>query len=897
MDSSEEGEESPPAAVYKVSSAEEYVFQIMAYRKLERQLRGTYKTDKPWTLFWTFMILLLLFGLVAPNFVKDEANSHRSFDISINLRNVGFWSFLAVVFTVLLVFALTRVVVVVRWSLYWLLAALSILYLWSGSINLFSEDTPLPLIITFAVLEFSTFALYISQQIIYPKFARSNFFRENIGVVWWFGLRPVFKQKFTLTYDSDTFGLQGRRSCTYRGELDADGLPHGFGNWLDDSYHGELMSGVWDRGEPVGPFRSREFGSGFAFESLRVGFVHCSDDTTESRNWFPSQERLPTIGAASVECSVAGGFFSHLPRATILDGPYCLASLFYSSAEQETNPFDGGEEDVASNPFFHTNPHRPMRRVQDVLPQLKVLFSEHPSSSLIITATKDRGVLVSGHTLENQLLRPNRLVIDIVQGDSLVVEQDLPFADHEEEGEELFYTPLLSSPALDSVPLFFDLSRIPSATLHNQVLQQQDYEERHPYSRLLQGTRSFMLARSSFSFNSNNNVQSAKARQSVRNRIFALSPPPLLPPMQPVAAGPYLKVQNWKSTVEGHVEALVLFPGFNASLEHSLQRLGQFMAMGRFPPHIKPFVFSWPCARELTYMHACKFAKSHKTHFALESFLRGLHSAGVRDIHFLAHSAGAQVVASGFTANAGGEAADRTPLSKLFAENNQSSYSLLRLRTVTFLNPDTPLSQFIHQDFRAIRRVCDHITIVGDSKDGALYWSEMANGVALTIQFLRRWFRCGCVPRTRRSCNVCCRVYAQGCCRPHRHGTDRPFSSQLAVGKNIFSLYLRDDRPLLDDQDDEDVQDEPEDDDDDEEQAFTRRSQKRWLDVDVIDTSSMETNVHQLRHAYFDLNKILVEDLHELIVTGKRAAERSLLLHREGNIFSFCQAPACVVNE
>lgn len=77
----------------------------------------------------------------------------------------------------------------------------------------------------------------------------------------------------------------------------------------------------------------------------------------------------------------------------------------------------------------------------------------------------------------------------------------------------------------------------------------------------------------------------------------------------------------------------------------------------------------------------------------------------------------------------------------------------------------------------------------------------------------------------------------------------------------------------------------------------SRRSMRKWLDVDVIDTSSMETNVHQLRHAYFDLNKILVEDLHELIVTGRRAAERSLLLHREGNIFSFCQAPACVVNK
>jgi hypothetical protein len=44
----------------------------MAHRKLERQLRGTYKNDKPFTLLWTFLTLLLLFGLVAPTFVTDQ---------------------------------------------------------------------------------------------------------------------------------------------------------------------------------------------------------------------------------------------------------------------------------------------------------------------------------------------------------------------------------------------------------------------------------------------------------------------------------------------------------------------------------------------------------------------------------------------------------------------------------------------------------------------------------------------------------------------------------------------------------------------------------------------------------------------------------------------------------
>ena len=72
--------------------------------------------------------------------------------------------------------------------------------------------------------------------------------------------------------------------------------------------------------------------------------------------------------------------------------------------------------------------------------------------------------------------------------------------------------------------------------------------------------------------------------------------------------------------------------------------------------------------------------------------------------------------------------------------------------------------------------------------------------------------------------------------------------------------------------------------------------QKMWLDLDAIDSTSLDSNVHPLAHNYFNLNGVLRNDLHELIVTGRRAAERSTLLHREGNIFSYASAPSYVVN-
>ena len=538
---------------------EEFVFQHMYYRKLERQLRGTYKNDKPWTILWTFLTLLLLFGLIAPNFVNtnnDNDDSHsdskKSFDIRVNIRDLGFLSLMAIVSTVTLVYTLTRVVVVVRWSLYWLLATLSILYLWKREFNIFSNDTPLILLVGFGVLEFLTFFMYILLNFIYPHFVQSEVFRKNVGITWWFSLKPI--THWTLTYAPSNW-FESRRTCTYRGETDVDGYPHGFGNWLDDSFHGELLSGMWERGEPVGPFRSREFGSGFAFESLRIGYLHCSDDTFTSRKYFPSQNKLPTIGIASVECSVAGGFFSHLPRAVIREGPYCLATIIDDEEQQiflEQNLYAGVE------------PHYPLKRIVDLLPYLKVLYTEHPSSSLIITATKGRGVLVAGHSLESEA-EPNQLVIDIIRDDfsqkriqqeqyqhqlhqeELLSEQDVhsdgdqtddmksslylasgveeeedsmdyiqredtnysSIEEEEELDDSLFHTPLLhTQDNEDDRSLYFNLSHIPAATatFQNQLLHQQEHLLHRPHSNVFQGSR-FLVSQPRYSQTTQPNLQ------------------------------------------------------------------------------------------------------------------------------------------------------------------------------------------------------------------------------------------------------------------------------------------------------------------------------------------------------------------------------------------------------
>jgi len=70
--------------------------------------------------------------------------------------------------------------------------------------------------------------------------------------------------------------------------------------------------------------------------------------------------------------------------------------------------------------------------------------------------------------------------------------------------------------------------------------------------------------------------------------------------------------------------------------------------------------------------------------------------------------------------------------------------------------------------------------------------------------------------------------------------------------------------------------------------------------VDVIDCTSMDANVHGMRHSYFNLNPHIVADLFELINCELPAWRRSRLIRtaRDGhsNIFAFLAPPAFVKN-
>lgn len=176
-------------------------------------------------------------------------------------------------------------------------------------------------------------------------------------------------------------------------------------------------------------------------------------------------------------------------------------------------------------------------------------------------------------------------------------------------------------------------------------------------------------------------------------------------------------------------------------------------------------------------------------------------------------------------------------------------------RSITMLNPDFPLYAFNEHGYQTLRRVTSLITVVGDVTDQALWWSAFINGIVNSVG------------------------WSQPSALDYEGRTDRK-CLQAPLGRKIDSLYVKGD---TDSSSAEDPISSREDD-----------STKVWLDCDVIDTTGLDTNVNNLRHSAYNVNSILLRDIEEIVITGKRAADRTSLLHKNGNIFEYCHAPSFV---
>lgn len=340
----------------------------------------------------------------------------------------------------------------------------------------------------------------------------------------------------------------------------------------------------------------------------------------------------------------------------------------------------------------------------------------------------------------------------------------------------------------------------------------------------------------------------------------------------------HLEVQNWISSP--HKEALVFLPGFNSCLEKSLKNFGQFMAMTKVSEHVYPIIFAWPNGQVPTYRHASAISASDRNKELFLQLMCGLSTAGIRHIHFMTHSLGVQTLLSAFGDKMDGSRSDVSKCFQLehsFADGTLCE-ELMVCKSITMVNPDFPVDAFVDHSFLSIRRVCNHITIVGDRSDQALFYSQFINGLCNYLGYEQ--------PRI------------LGANETSKSDKKSKVQYQRVIGRDIKSLYLRDTEELFSDDEEKQAASDP--------RLLFEGSppiilssdkqphEHAWLDVDVIDTTQLDTNIKDLRHSGFNVNPILLNDLEELIVTGRRAANRSTLLFREGNIYNYCHAPSFV---
>ena len=204
-------------------------------------------------------------------------------------------------------------------------------------------------------------------------------------------------------------------------------------------------------------------------------------------------------------------------------------------------------------------------------------------------------------------------------------------------------------------------------------------------------------------------------------------------------------------------------------------------------------------------------------------------------------------------------------------EENDDRDQLLICKTITMLNPDFPVAAFVDRGFRSIRQICNTITVVADRQDAALLGSSICNGLGTYVGYKQ--------PEALRP--------VLGAHKPR-------LGLQYVVGRSIDLLHFPDEWLDNDNLGQHD-----------ERLVFQERApltlsadedanDHLWLDMDVIDTTGLDTNIEGIRHGGYNLNSMLLKDIEELIATGNRAMRRSTLLYRDGNTFTYAHAPSFV---
>lgn len=322
------------------------------------------------------------------------------------------------------------------------------------------------------------------------------------------------------------------------------------------------------------------------------------------------------------------------------------------------------------------------------------------------------------------------------------------------------------------------------------------------------------------------------------------------------------KLGGARGLLEQKPEALVFLHGYNSDVATSCGRMAQLLTLGNMASHIVPFVFSYSAGFALSYLQVKQHMPEYKRD--LKEFFTEL-GKQYKEIHIICHSCGAEFFFLNYEAIISCFAPKRTTSIHDF-DTSIGHDRLPQLTTLTLINPDV-LVDTVCERLPKIMDVAEHFTTYNDKKDGALFWS----GFIQTV--VPKRFRRGTIqPLKGRRAIIFGAVVSPLWLEPAANKEDVALKGPVVDLPGNLSWFGAgttgrpfSDAPRLD------------------------------KDIDVIDCSSIDQNIHKLRHNYYMLNTQVVEDICELIGSRRWANNRTRLVRTEANTFNFLCPPADVL--
>jgi len=324
-------------------------------------------------------------------------------------------------------------------------------------------------------------------------------------------------------------------------------------------------------------------------------------------------------------------------------------------------------------------------------------------------------------------------------------------------------------------------------------------------------------------------------------------------------------------------EAMVFIHGFNYSISTACKKLVQVSMLGGLGAHIVPFIFSWSSGTAWSAFGSLGEVKVQAVAYGehLAEFLSGL-SRHFSRIHILTHSMGALLLFHNFQElercfkprrSHGAAGQMKSPL---------GSNPLAELSTVTLMNPDVLMEDVFHILPR-ILMYAERFTAYSDRHDRVLLldwlyqriaprkmqtWrplledDEDQDSVMLGADAAPLWLEKQPDGRT-----------------SLRKGFAVPNGIPNMLRRRIEGTARKNYRW------------------DGEAASVMEKNPEAFAQIDVVDTTTIDTHVGFDRHNYYGLNPLIVQDVCELISSRLPACKRVRLTRTYCNVYRFRTLP------